>query len=190
MKHILIILTISTTLFNCDFKQHVEDKVNNGVSDMKIELNAEITNANSSFMKFYKNALENSNDSILSVKIINLYSSIAKTSKYIDSLREEMNKLDDMDIKNVELVKKTFLYNGIGDSVFNKVKYSYSCTIDVAIADTTKTRLKKSQEKYSEETKKQFFEMNSPLGIYMILSGVESELINDGTSSLSGLTKN
>ena len=58
--------------------------------------------------------------------------------------------------------------------------------IDVALADTTKSRLKTAQDTYTTETKKQFFELNGPLGVNMILYGIESELIKDGTRSLYG----
>jgi hypothetical protein len=91
-----------------------------------------------------------------------------------------------MDTKNIELVKQMFLNNGIGDMVFKRVKQSYSITIAIAFADTTKTRLRKVQETFSEETKKQFFGLNSPLGVAMILYGIESELIKDGSRCLAG----
>ena len=99
-----------------------------------------------------------------------------------------MDELDDIDTKNIELIKQMFLYDGIGDSVFTKVKHSYLLTIDISVADTTKTRLKKVTETYSDETQKQFFQKNGPLGVNMILYGIESELIKDATRCLAGHT--
>ena len=100
-----------------------------------------------------------------------------------------MNKLDDKDLQSSSLIKKIFLNDQIGDTVFNKVKLAYSKAIDISIADTTKSRLKKAQDTYTTETKKQFFEMNGPLGVSMILYGIQSELIKDGTKSLSEYTR-
>jgi len=158
------------------------------VKDAKLEMDADISNAKSDFEKSFNQTLKQSKDSILTAKVSDLYSSITMTSLYIDSLRKAMDKLDDMDIKNIELIKQMFLYNGIGDSVFTKVKHSYSLTIDIAVTDSTKTRLKKATETYSDETQKQFFQQNGPLGVNMILYGIESELIKDGARCLSGHT--
>lgn len=189
-RQTLILLPILISLFGCDFDKQVKERVDKGIKDAKVEMESDISLAKSDLGKSYNQLLQLSDDSVLSVKITDFYSSIIKTSKYIDSLRTEMNKLDDMDTKNVELMKDIFIKNGLGDSVFNKVRQSYSLCIDIACIDTTKSRLKNVRETYSEETKKQFFELNSSLGVNMILYGIESEFIKDGTRGLSGyLTK-
>jgi hypothetical protein len=184
----LIILTILTTLIGCDFSKQVKDKVDNSIKEGKVEMDTDISNAKSDFAESFNRALGESKDSSFSDNVTDLYSNVSKTSKYIDSLRKEMDKLDGMDTKNIELIKQIFLYNGIGDSVFVKVKHSYSLTIDIAVADTTKARLRKVKETYTEESKKQFFELNGPLGVNMILYGIESELIKDATRCLAGNT--
>jgi hypothetical protein len=181
-----IILTILISLFGCDFSKQVKERVDNEVKDAKVEMESDISLAKSDLEKSYNQMLQQSNDSGLSIKVTYFYSSIIKTSRYIDSLRAEMNKLDEMDTKNIDLIKDMFINNGLGDSVFNQVRQSYSLAVDIATADTTKSRLKNVRETYSEETKKQFFELNNPLGVNMILYGIESELIKDGTRSLSG----
>jgi hypothetical protein len=185
-RQTLIILTILISVFGCDFSKQLKERVDDGVKDAKAEMESDISLGKSDLGKSYNQMLQRSDDSLLLIKVTAFYSSIIKTSKYIDSLRAEMNKLDDMDTRNVEFVKDMFINNGLGDSVFNQVKQSYSLAIDIAPADTTKSRLKNVKETYSEETKKQFFELNSPLGVNMILYGIESELIKDGTRSLSG----
>ena len=182
----LIILTAFMTLFGCNFSEHVKQRVDNGVKDAKVQMNSEISQAKSDFAESYRQVFSQAQDSVFSIKVSDLNSSITKTSYYIDSLRAEMDKLDNMDTKNVELVRQIFLHNGIGDRVFSKLKESYSITIDIAAADTTKRRLRKVLESFSEETKKQFFELNSPLGVTMILYGIESELIRDGSRCLAG----
>jgi len=185
-REILIILICLTTLFGCDFSNQVKENVDKGVEDTKVEMESDISLAKSNLENSYNEILQLSNDSALSNKVTKFYSIINGTSKYIDSLRVEMNKLDDMDTKNIELIKDMFINNGLGDSVFNQVRQSYTLAIDIAPADTTKSRLKNVRETYSQETMKQFFELNSPLGVNLILYGIESELIKDGTRSLSG----
>jgi len=185
----LILLTILISLFGCNFSNQVMNRVDNAVKDAKIEMEADISLAKSDFGDSYIQMSQQSKDSLLLIKVTATYSSILKTSSYIDSLRNEMNKLDDMDIKNGELIHDMFIKNGLGDSIFNQVRDSYSLAVDIALVDTTKSRLKIVRETYSEETKKQFFELNSPLGVIMILYGIESELIKDGTRSLYGYLK-
>ncbi len=184
----LIILTILTPLIGCNFNEQLKNKVDSGVKDAKLEMDADISNAKSDFKKSFNLMLKQSNDSLLTTKVIDLYSRVTKTYLYIDSLRKFMDKLDDMDTKNIGLIRQMFLYDGIGDSIFANVNHSYSLTIDIALADTTKTRLKNVTETYSDETKKQFFQQNSPVGVNMILYGIESELLKDGTRCLAGHT--
>lgn len=181
---ILFISTILIILSSCDFGSQIKETVGNSVKNSKVEMESEISLSKSEFGKLYEEVCKHSHDSTFVNKAGNLYFSIIKTSKYIDSLRIEMSKLDEMDTKNVELVKQMYIHNGIGDSIFNKVKLSYSLVIDMTSVDTDKLRLEKTRETFSEETKKQFFELNNPLGVNMILYGIESELIKDGTSSI------
>jgi hypothetical protein len=185
-RQTFIILTILISLFGCDFSKQVNERLDNEIKDFKSEMEYDISLAKSELAKSYNQMLQKSDDSVLSRKATAVYLSLIKTSKYIDSLRVEMNKLDDKDIRNVESVKNMFINNGLGDSVFNQVRKSYSLAVDIAPADTMKSRLKNVRETYSEETKKQFFEWNGPLGVNMALYGIESELIKDGTRSLSG----
>ena len=130
------------------------------------------------------------NDSVFSVKVAELHSDLTKTAKYIDSLRIELDKLDDMDTKNIDLIRQMFITDGIGDTIFNKVKHSYSLTIQMALTDKLRSRLKKVQDTYTGETRNQLFGLNGPLGVNMILSGIESELIKDGTSILKDYLTN
>ncbi|MDX5348034.1 MAG: hypothetical protein LPJ89_10815, partial [Hymenobacteraceae bacterium] len=164
----------------------VKERVGNEVKDAKLAMESDILLVNSDLKKSYNQILQQSDDSTLIIKVHRLYFTITRTSKYIDSLRNEMNKLDEMGTKNVKFVKDIFFNNGVGDSVFYQVRQSYSLAIDIALADTTKSRLKNVRETFSEESKKQFFELNNPLGVNTILYGIESELIKDGTRSLNG----
>ena len=130
-RQTLIILTILISVFGCDFSKQVQERVDDGVKDAKAEMESDISLGKSDLGKSYNQMLQRSDDSLLLIKVTAFYSSIIKTSKYIDSLRAEMNKLDDMDTRNVEFVKYMFINNGLGDSVFNQVKQSYSLAIDI-----------------------------------------------------------
>ena len=170
--------------------KNIQETVDNAAKYAQAEMTADITNSKVAFEDTYKKALQGSTDSSLTKRLTKLYLTTNETSKYIDSLQTEMRKLDNKDVKNNDLIRKIFLSDGIGDKVFDKVKFSYNCAIDIALADTTKARLKTAQDIYTSETKKQFFELNSPGGVNMILYGIESELIKDGTKSLYGYITN
>jgi hypothetical protein len=182
-----LVLILITTLVSCgDISKNIEETVDNGIKDTKTEMTSDIANSKGTFTETYKNIILGSTDSLVIKKITKFYFNINETSKYIDSLKTEINKLDDKELKNTDLIKKIFLNDGIGDRVFDRVKSSYTFAIDIALADTAKRRLKKTQDIYTAETKKQFFESNGPLGVNMLLYGIESELLKDGTKSLYG----
>ncbi|MEX6690164.1 hypothetical protein QTN47_21825 [Danxiaibacter flavus] len=183
-RRILIVLAISTTLFACDFSKQLKVKADNDIKTVKVAMDSDMSNAKTEFSKLYKQAVQQSKDSVFSTNAGDLYSSITKTSAYIDSLRIEMDNLDYMDPKNMELVQRMFLYKGIGDSVFNKIIRSYSLATQVALADSSKSRLIKVQEGFTRDKKILFFEVQTPLGVNMLLYGIELDLIRDGSSSL------
>ncbi len=189
-RHTLIIFIILITLIGCDnMVRNANEQVENSIKTSKMAMDLDVVSAKKTFAEMYDKALQNKPDSIVSEKITDLYLKINQTSQYIDSLQFEINKLDDKDLQSSTLIKKIFLNNQIGDSIFNKVRLAYGKAIEISIINTTKSRLKKVQDTYNAETKKQFFEMNGPLGVSMILYGIESELIKDGTKSLSEYTQ-
>jgi hypothetical protein len=169
--------------------QNANEQVENSIKTSKMTMDSDVVSAKKTFAETYDNALQNKPDSTVSQKIIDLYVNINETSHYIDSLQFEINKLDDKDLQSSALIKKMFLNDQIGDTVFNKVKLAYSKAIDISKIDSTKSRLKKVQDTYTTETKNQFFKMNGPLGVSMILYGIQSELIKDGTKCLSEYTR-
>jgi hypothetical protein len=182
---ILLILTIATTFISCDdMINKATEQVDHSIEMSKSEMNSDVTNAKEIFIETYEKALLRTKDSSAISKIKTLYSSIIETSKFIDSLKIIVNKLDEKDLTNNDLIKKMFLNDGMADSVFNKVKLSYNIAEEVAIPESTKATMQKARYAYTEETKRQFFEMNNPVGVNIILHGIESELIKDGTNSL------
>ncbi len=186
-KQITIILLIALTFVGCNnFFDNINDRVNNDIKNSETEMITDVEILVGTFREKYKKVKKRSIDSLVIKRVTNLYCSVNETLKYIDSLKSEMNKLDNKDLKNTDLIKNKFLNEGIGDSVFNRVKQSYTYTIDVALTDTSKSRLRKERDTYTEETKRQFFELTEPLGVRMILYGIELELIKDATQSLYG----
>ncbi len=186
IRQTIILLTIWAILMSCDFSAQVKETVANQLEDAKVELAADVAYAKSEFSKSVHQTLEQSKDSSLSGHVNALYASITKTSNYIDSLRATTDKLDPINPEGVELIKKEFIDKGMGDSLFDKVKYSYSLAIELAIADSTKTRLQHLKDTYTEENKKLFFEHTGPLATAIILYGMESELLKNGSMCLIG----
>lgn len=182
----MILLAFASSFLSCDFQKRVEDNVDNGHENARKELGLELKRIKSDFEKIYKYSRINATDSVNSSKIKNLYLSLNKTTSYIDSLTKEISKLDNQDPKNIELVENIFLNQGIADSIFNKLKRTYSFAIEVAQADTTKLRMKKVQNDISNFNKEHLFKMSEPGWCIITLLSFENELIKDGTKSLYG----
>lgn len=183
----LILLIIATTYFCCDnFNNKVNEHIDSSIQEAKSEMGLEVSNSKAAFNETYQKIMRKFTDSVIIKKITTLYFQVNETSKYIDSLRTKLNQLDDKDMKNIDLLKRLFINEGLGDSVVKKVILVYAFAIDVALSDSTKSRLIKAKDTYTADTKGKFFAMNGPLGVNMILYGIETELINDGTRSLCG----
>ena len=101
LKVIGVIILI--TFLGCDFSNQVNERVDKGVRDAKLEMSSDIDSAKSSFINSYNRVLRSHTDSITLNQFNNLYFSITTTSKYMDSLRAEMNKLDDF-LKDTEKI--------------------------------------------------------------------------------------
>lgn len=182
----ILVLIISIVLFGCNFSSSVKHSVSDGIKDVKFEMKRDISDAMSQFELTYKNTSKQSKDSIFIAKLNELYNSIKNTSEYIDSLRAETIGYNDMDVNNIDYSERIYINLGTADSLFKKVKSSYSLAIEIAKADTTKSRLKAVQVNFNEKTKTTYFELGTPLMVNMILFGIESELIKDGTRCLIG----
>jgi hypothetical protein len=148
-----------------------------------------VAQAKEKFNTRYQTALNKTTDSTTNQKIKTLYHSITTTSSYIDSLRNELNKLDNNDVKNVETIKNIFLNHEIGDSLFKKLNSSLLLAENIAINQTTKSSVKNIGDNMliQRDLNKfngQYFSLNGPLGVSWLLSGFESELYKAGTESL------
>ena len=177
MIRYILILTTYLGVLSCN--------VDSRLTDAKEEWETDLANTKSDFELAYQAIVTNSKDTAQIGVLTGLYTAVRSTSQYIDTLRDQMGELDDKDVKNVDLIRRRFLEEGIADTLFRKVTVTYSTMIEVAYADTAKSRLKKARDLYTEETKKQFFQLIGPLGGNMILYGIESELLKDGARTIA-----
>jgi len=177
-------------LLSCNFRNEIKENANNAEKEAKGTMKSELASAKTDFSDAYEKYFPRLSDSALSTNTTKLYQETITSLNYIDSLRQEMDKLDNVDIKNIESIKTTFLEKGIADSVINKVKYCYWLAINLTQAESVKKRLLEVEAEYSDETKKHLFEINSPMGVSMILFGIEIELLKDGTTWFSIIAAN
>ena len=155
----------------------------------KQDMNAEVEKVKRDFIAAYQTAEKGTNDQMTQQDLQTFRAIVTSTDNYLDSLKTEMDKLDEMDIHNVELVKTTFLYKGVGDTIVSKLKASIAAAQSVARTDTQRAAVKISSHSLGIEPnpgtwKEQTFGMTSPLGASMILYGLRTELFNLGMKAL------
>jgi hypothetical protein len=186
---ILTSLTL-TLLFGCNnLSGHIEQQVDSKVERAKQDMSAEVQRAKEDFTAHFKATEENQADILIKRKLQELKFSIISTDSYLDSLKREMGKLDENDVRNVELVKATFLYNGVGDSIFNKLKRSIAAAENAAKTDQQKIAIISASESLftatsADKWKEQMFGLTNPLGASMIIYGLQTELYNIGIKAL------
>jgi hypothetical protein len=88
--------------------KNIENSVNNMTKEAQSEMTADLINSKATFADTYKKVIQVSTDSTINKKMTTLYLTINETSKYIDSLQNEISKLDSKDLTNNELIKKYF----------------------------------------------------------------------------------
>ena len=182
MTHRTILsLAVLTTLLSCNFSNQIKDEANSTEKTAKIAMDAELYSVKADFSKAYEMLRHRQLDSSFSTQSSTIYQEINSTVKYLDSLRLEMDKLDNMAPENVKLVRYLFLEKRIGDSIMQKLNYSYQLIINSTTAKADKLRFIEVQATFSEETKKNSFQLNSPFGVSILLFGFESELFKHGT---------
>ena len=201
MKRQLIILTIIAILTGCG--NNADKTINNAQK----EANEKLVNDSKRDLKLlsdaYQNALAKTVDTAMKVKIKDVYGSIISTTKYLDSLKVELKKIDEKNPKSSELVEDIFIRNGIADSIFKKLKYSFDLSSQIAQRESVKTDINKRCGNIVDETNDKspnsltskkflFFKLHSPQMEIWTLDGFESELVNCGIEGLTDFneTKN
>lgn len=177
-------------LFGCSsLDGHIEQQVDSKVEIAKKEMNAEVQKAKEEFTALYQKVEESNINTLDKYKLQELNFAITATDSYLDSLKEEIGTLDEMDVDNVELVKSTFLYNGAGDSIINKFKRSIAAAQNVAKTEHQKMTIKSSSdslltEPSADKWKEQTFGLTNPLGASMIICGLQTELYKIGMKAV------
>ncbi|RYD81703.1 MAG: hypothetical protein EOP53_05715 [Sphingobacteriales bacterium] len=158
VKKLLVILIFVLELYSCEnISNKIKNQVDNSLQDAEKELISDLGNSKDIYNKNYNSALQSSTDANYINKLKNLDSTVNTTSKYLDSLLALLKKYDDYDPNNISEVKRIFVTEGVGDSIFFKVKATYSYAEKIAISDSSKMSLRKVRETYNEETKKLYF---------------------------------
>lgn len=187
IKYFILILAIITTFIACG---SVEDKIDDSVKQSQNQMINEILEASKAFAIVHEAAIKNSSDTSIIDKINKFYTHTVKTAKFIDSLQTEMGKLEEKDPKSIDLIQRVFLTEGFGDSLFKKVRLSYYFAEELASEDSIKFLISSIHDTYSDEAKDQLFTQNSPMGVSMLLYGIESELLKDAVKSLESYNLN
>lgn len=176
-------------LFSCNsLSSHIEQHVDNKVEASKQEMKDEVQNIRQGFITSYKNKSNKLVDSLDKAMLQELYHSVIHADTYLDSLKGEMDKMDEMDVTNIELVKTTFLYKGVGDSIFNKLKTSINAAQNAAGTERQKAVIQAANDSLfnvpADKWKEQFFGLTNPLGASMIIYGFQTELYRIGMEAL------
>lgn len=185
-----MVLFIMLVLFSCDnLSTNVEQAVDENISDSKAEMNNKIEKSKIKFINKYTKAINNNNDVKVRQNLQELHSSITQTATYLDSFKREMDRLDAIDEDNVEHVKRIFLYNGVGDSVFNKLKRSIAIAEEITLNQQSKIAIKNMRDSIFNKPdinkwREGYFRLTNPLGASMVLYGFQSELYRIGMESL------
>jgi hypothetical protein len=186
----LPLLTL-TFLLGCNsLGDHIEQQVDSKVGTAKQDMNAEVEKSKGDFIAAYHATEKSNDDKLVLQKLQTFKAAIATTDNYLDSLKTEMDKLDEMDVHNVELVKSAFLYKGAGDSIINKLNNTIATAQAVAKTEGQKAAIKVSSDSLGiapspDKWKEQTFGMTNPLGASMILYGLRIALYNIGMKALA-----
>lgn len=168
----------------------MEEEVKGQISDAMQDIEIELDKNKADFQQHYQKALTNTIDSTERRQLNAIETSISGTSKYLDSMRQEMNSLDMTDVNNVEYVRILFMYKGVGDSLLSKLNSTATLAINTARTPTTKQAIRSvsdslllEQDPYKWKASK--FETMNSLGTSMILYGLQTELLKMGMLSVS-----
>lgn len=178
-------------VFSCNsLSGHIEQQVETKVEDAKEEMNAEIERAKENFKTHYQAAEKNELDSLQKRKLQELDSSINSTDNYLDSMKREMDQLDVMHPRNIELVSAIFLYRGVGDSIFNKLKRSIVIAQSSAKTEQQKLAIKAASDSLftqpsADKWKEHKFGSLNSLGASVIIYGLQKDLHNIGMQAIS-----
>jgi hypothetical protein len=187
----IFLFSILTSIFiSCgNVSDSVKDGIGSNIKEAITSLRDSITVNKAKLESSYSSAINKAIDSNTKKRIDSLHQSVTTTAKFIDTLIYEVDKLDNDDLNNVQVIKTIFLTHGKGDSLFNRINTSYQIAIDYTTNTITKSEINKSRTnlfggKDASNFSSALFSTNSPLGVTMMLYGSEIELLHIGQNSL------
>lgn len=188
-----LIISISLFLLSCNIQQterEIKGQINDAIEDVEMDIEVELDKNKSDFQQHYQKALTNAIDTAERRQLAALETTVSGTSKYLDSMRQEMNSLDVTDVNNWEYVRIGFLYKGVGDTLLSRLNSTAALAINTARTPTTKAAIKSvsdslllEQDPYKWKANK--FESMNSLGASMILYDLQTELLKMGKLSIS-----
>jgi len=199
MKQVFILLLAITSFillivlsYGCgNVGRNTERLVDNEISKSKIEMANEIENNKIQFNGLCEKALNDTKDIASKEKLERLQESVIQTAIFLDSLKKEMDKLDEFDGRSVDIVKNVFLYHNAGDSIFSKLKSTIGGAEETALNNDNKVSIINMRDSLLDEPdsrkwNEQLFGLTNSLGASMILYGIQIQLYRIGMEALKG----
>ncbi len=150
-------------------------------------------------IKYETKLLRNKKDSVISTlkdsleisKISQLYYNSIEILSYMDSLNNEIEKLDSNDPHNVKVMNDIFLSNGIADTLYFRFNSLFELSKSVAFTKEQGHKIMELKRKNLHEDspgqfRKMYFQVNDPHQAIYVLLNFESELLITATESLQG----
>lgn len=149
----------------------------------------DIQKARDNFTALYQAQAKDSANSLHRQQLLQLYRVVGDTGDYLDSLKLEMDKMNEMEVNNSYKVKAIFMYKGAGDSIINKFNRTISMAMVLAKTEEQKALIAAASQNLFNEAdpnkwKENQFGMLSSLGASMIIYGFQSQLYQVGTAAL------
>ena len=187
MKFLTLIILIFSLSCNT-LSDHIKNNVSNEVDNARQEMQLQVKSEKEKFLNRLKK-VESKSDTNSKQKLQELNISVMNTAEFLDSLQNEMNKLDEHDVKNVELVKNIFVYRGIGDTIHNNLKRCISLSQRIAQNNENKASIQSMSDSLfngykSEKWTELNFGLTDPLGVSMIIYSLQMELFRVGQKGL------
>ena len=182
-------------LFGCDnIDNRIQQEIDTGLLGANASMEKSYLEDKSLFIAAYQRVT--CKDDSTEKKIQYFYFMLMQTLSYTDSLKTRVSRLDNKDINSDEMVKEIFLTKFAADSLYKKLNHSYILAQEIALKESSKIEIKKTANNSLDTTdginkwKNQLFGLNTPLGVEMLLYGLEGELLKSGINCLDGYYPN
>lgn len=171
-------------LFGCGSVSEESDKIIDTVHNVvSAEMNLDFKVLLDRYNDEYKKVVAQTSDSVYLKDLHSFDSVFLNCVSFTDSLKKEVDKLDKIDPKSVELIKTIFIKQGVADTLFSKIKTTYELAESISNLTENKKAIKAARlrilnEPNTGQLKNHLFGLNNPPGVSMILYGFEYELFH------------